>query len=159
MFKYIPSILILQLMDFDVLLIFLIFFSWACAKLFFVRFCIIWAHNTMSERLGKKTKWFFKNQWKQLLVWKCMQAFNFVLNAYVYLIVCFCGHTFMTPTKNEQFCDRPLTLSLQKWRKGVLFKNNRTYKRVTNFNSPTLLPVGRHKCMQMYGNSIQTCTV
>ena len=137
MFRYIPSILILHLMDFDVLLIFLIFLSWACAKLFFVRFCIIWAHNTMPERLGKKTKWFFKNQWKQLLVWKCKQAFNFALNAYVYLIACFCGHTFMTSTKNEQFCDRPLTLSLQKWRKGVLFKNNRIHKRVTNFKKST----------------------
>ena len=50
------------------------------------------------------------------------------------------GHIFMTPIKNDQFCDLPT-------------KNNRIHKHVTNFKTPppsptpTSLMRGRHKCM------------
>ena len=58
----------------------------------------------------------------------------------------FRGHTFITSTKNNQFCDPP-PLHPQKGTIDLLFKNNRIRKRVTNFKTPHPLSCERHKCM------------
>ena len=59
----------------------------------------------------------------------------------------FRGHKFMTPTKNDQFCDPwppcpvPHSLNLQKWTIDLLFKNKRICRHMTNFKIPSYLTI------------------
>ena len=46
------------------------------------------------------------------------------------------GQTFMKSIKNDQFCDFPHS-EPQKWTIDILFKNNRTHKRVKNLKIPS----------------------
>ena len=45
-------------------------------------------------------------------------------------------HSFVTYTKNDEFCDSHQHLHPQKWTIEVLLKNNRIRKHVTNFITP-----------------------